>query len=224
MIIRVNGNTMFPSTVNVGTRGSYAIENFVFEFSDEWRGLTKKLVFFPQRGTPVYCVVFEGDEVVVPYAVMKCAGDNTFIVSGYTVEGENIGVKRVSATGIAYVEPAPSDTLNEPDPPTPTEMETLIAKLGAPYIAENGDWYIWDPYTEDFVDSGTPARGPQGETGKGLVLLGVYETLSDLEESVTDPEIGDAYSVGTDVDAMTTYIWNGESWDNHGNIRGVGVE
>jgi len=224
MNIYVSGSGMNPSRVDVGARGSYGTEPLSFQFSPEWNGLSKKLVFYPQRGTPVYCAVFNGDAVIVPYSVMKCAGDNTFIISGYTVEDGHIGVKRITATGIAYVSPAPDDTLNEPEPPDPTELETLIAKLGAPYIADNGDWYIWSAETEDFVDSGTPARGPKGETGKGLVLLGVYSSVEALEEAVTDPDVGDAYSVGTDDESMLVYIWDGEDWQDHGSIRGVGIE
>ena len=34
-----------------------------------------------------------------------------------------------------------------------------------PYIGANGDWYVWDDEEEEFVDSGTPARGAKGDKG-----------------------------------------------------------
>lgn len=35
-----------------------------------------------------------------------------------------------------------------------------------PYIGENGNWYVYDPETEEFVDTGDPSRGPQGIQGE----------------------------------------------------------
>lgn len=35
----------------------------------------------------------------------------------------------------------------------------------APYIGENGNWYVYDNVTGEYVDSGTEARGPKGEDG-----------------------------------------------------------
>jgi len=221
--IHVVHSAVVPSVAQAGVRGSYAAEAMRFDFTPEWNGLTKKLIFFPQRGAPVFCVYEDGDEVVIPYRVMKCAGNNTFILSGYSLtENDQIAKKVITATGILYVSPAPSDTLLEPDIPEATVFEEIVAKLGAPYVGENGDWYEWDPDTRDFVDTGTPARGPQGETGRGLVILGKYVSVEALEEAVTDPEVGDAYDVGTDT--LYTYIWDGENWVSHGDIRGVGIE
>jgi hypothetical protein len=54
------------------------------------------------------------------------------------------------------------------------------------------------------------------------VILGKYVSVEALEEAVTDPEVGDAYDVGTDT--LYTYIWDGENWVSHGDIRGVGIE
>lgn len=34
-----------------------------------------------------------------------------------------------------------------------------------PYIGLNGNWYSWDVTNEEFVDTGIPATGPQGEQG-----------------------------------------------------------
>ena len=45
--------------------------------------------------------------------------------------------------------------------------------------------------------------------------LGVYASLSDLEEAVTEPKEFDAYGVGTGV-PYEIYVWNGKEWISNG--------
>ena len=44
------------------------------------------------------------------------------------------------------------------------EAEAIAQKL--PFIGTNGNWYVWDENTEDFADTGIPARGEKGEPGE----------------------------------------------------------
>ena len=39
------------------------------------------------------------------------------------------------------------------------------AERHAPYIGENGNWWLWDTETQQFADSGLPARGETGAPG-----------------------------------------------------------
>lgn len=221
--IRVIGDRMEPRRIYAGTRGSYITE-VAFTFSGEWDGLTKKLIFYPVRGKPVYINYTYGSEKI-PYEVMRYSGDAIMLMSGYSVEPDgSLGVKIVTASAFVAVDPAESDTQNEPDIPEATEFEKIVAKLGAPYIGENGNWFVWDVYTHEFVDTGLPARGEQGETGRGLTILGKYGSLDDLRASVKDAQPGDAYAVGEKA-PYTIYIWDDVSGDftNHGDLRGVGI-
>ena len=34
-----------------------------------------------------------------------------------------------------------------------------------PYIANNGNWYVWDTESNDYIDTGVSAKGIQGEKG-----------------------------------------------------------
>ncbi|NBI69380.1 hypothetical protein D1646_21980, partial [Pseudoflavonifractor sp. 60] len=63
------------------------------------------------------------------------------------------------------------------------------------------------------------ARGPRGETGKGLDILGYYETQAALEAAVTAPEPGDAYGVGTEA-PFDIFVFDGVSgtWKNNGPL------
>lgn len=36
--------------------------------------------------------------------------------------------------------------------------------VNAPYIGENGNWYLWDPKTDGYIDSGVNAEGTDGYT------------------------------------------------------------
>lgn len=90
-------------------------------------------------------------------------------------EGENDG--RTIYTIITQVQKRPRPSNIQP---TPVQQDAINAAIAAfnviagraelaiehyPYIAENGDWVIWDVNTEEFVDTGVEARGPQGEQG-----------------------------------------------------------
>ena len=101
-------------------------------------------------------------------------------------------------------------------------------------VRHNGSWWLhigtepttaYEPLDEDDVwilfaakgDQGP--KGDKGDTGKGLVISGRYDTLETLQNAVTAPETGDAYSVGTE-SPYATYIWNGAEWVNHGALQG----
>ena len=64
--------------------------------------------------------------------------------------------------------------------------------------------------------------GAKGEQGKGFRILGKYESLEALKETVTQPEAGDAYSVGTSA-PYDIYIYDGvtSDWTNHGKLQGA---
>lgn len=221
--IHVNGNRMEPNRIYAGTRGSY-ITDVSFSFSGEWEGLTKKLIFYPVRGTPVYTVYTYGT-VRIPARVMRNAGISVMLISGYRVtEDGKIGEKIITASASVLVESAESDIRNEPDIPEATVFEDIVAKLGAPYIGESGNWYIWDVDTHEFVDTGLPARGEKGETGRGLTILGKYSSLDELRAAVKDAQPGDAYAVGEKA-PYTIYIWDEVTGDftDHGDMRGVGI-
>lgn len=223
--INVNGDRMEPDVIRAGTRGSYAVTDLRFTFSEEWDGLIRKVVFFPVRGTPEYLVYTHGT-MRIPARVMKYDGDALMVISGYSVRADGkIDRKIITASAGIHVDAVPSDTLYEPDIPDATAFEEIVDKLGAPYIGANGNWFIWDTLTHDFKDTGLPSRGIQGEVGRGLTVIGHFETEAELRASVTNPEYGDAYSVGANP-PYTVYIfdWVTDDWKNHGILKGVGVD
>ena len=64
-------------------------------------------------------------------------------------------------------------------------------------------------------------QGVQGKQGRGLTILGYYDTLAILQSSVLAPNGGDAYGVGT-APPYEIYIWdavNGQ-WKPNGKLSG----
>lgn len=60
-------------------------------------------------------------------------------------------------------------------------------------------------------------RGDKGEQGNGLLILGSYDTVEQLEVAHPTGQVGDSYMVNS-----TIYNWNNETqkWKSAGEIRG----
>ena len=77
--------------------------------------------------------------------------------------------------------------------------------------------------TYDFsVENGERGgQGEKGEQGNGLVIRGIYETLSDLQQAHPTGNVGDIYIVGTGA-VNPAYVWDvdDQAWESIGTIRG----
>lgn len=70
---------------------------------------------------------------------------------------------------------------------------------------------------EEWLES---IKGVIGEPGKGLQILGTYNTLEELAEAVTTPDQGDMYNVGISA-PYTVYMWDAVlGWVSQGKLRG----
>ena len=67
-------------------------------------------------------------------------------------------------------------------------------------------------------------RGPKGDPGTGLDILGQYESLAALQAAVAQPEIGDNYYVGT-ATPYSIYTWTDvggvPQWLDGGQLQGA---
>lgn len=67
----------------------------------------------------------------------------------------------------------------------------------------------------------TGIKGDKGEDGKDFVIKGHYDTIDDLTSAITNPEVGDVYSVGTEIPYdIFIYDGTGDAWLNMGNLKG----
>ena len=65
----------------------------------------------------------------------------------------------------------------------------------------------------------TGPAGPTGDTGAagaGLTIKGSYDTYEELINAHPQGSAGDSYLVNGSL-----YVWNGNAWENVGNIKGV---
>lgn len=73
------------------------------------------------------------------------------------------------------------------------------------------------------IQGETGPQGPRGETGpqgKPFIIMGsAYSTLEELQETVTNAEIGDMYNVGESA-PYTIYRWTGTEWESQGQLEG----
>lgn len=80
-----------------------------------------------------------------------------------------------------------------------------------------------DTYTIYYSDNTTTQYTVyNGSDGRGLEILGYYDTFDALTSAVPSPVPGDAYGVGTEA-PYDIFIWDGANnvWRNNGDLTGV---
>lgn len=60
-------------------------------------------------------------------------------------------------------------------------------------IIQNGTWWLWDKEQNEYVDSGTIAEGPQGETGVGIAKIELSGL--DFDSNATPPVFTKTYTI-----------------------------
>ena len=64
-------------------------------------------------------------------------------------------------------------------------------------------------------------RGPKGDPGTGITILGYFATTDELSAAITNPNVGDCYGVGSE-HPYDIYIYSTEKgWVNNGSLQGV---
>ena len=93
-------------------------------------------------------------------------------------------------------------TENPPEPWEDWVRRLINASEHGPYI-QDGTWWVWDYSREEYVDTETPARGPQGEQG----------IQGETGTSITGTSMNNNYT-------LTVYFSNGTSYTTP-TLRGV---
>ena len=85
-----------------------------------------------------------------------------------------------------------------------------------------------DPFTyEDFTPEQLEAlrgeqglKGDKGDTGNGLTIIDQYNTLAVLRANVKEPNVGDAYAVGTE-SPYNIVVYTASGWKSLGQLQGA---
>ena len=93
MTINVNYYSLSPRRAFAGTKNSFGIERLLFNFSEEWEGLEKTVVFYPREKAPIRLTYRDGG-VELPREVTEEVG-----VVEFSVLGTSDSKQLVSLTG-----------------------------------------------------------------------------------------------------------------------------
>ena len=115
-------------------------------------------------------------------------------------------------------EVGPQGIQGEVGPQGPQGIQGEVGPQG-----EKGDTGPQGPQGEVGPQGPQGLQGPQGEVGpqgKPFIIMGsAYSTLEELQETVTNAEIGDMYNVGVSA-PYTIYRWTGTEWESQGQLEG----
>ena len=179
--VEINENDIRQSGKNGGVCGEGNSTNMEIVFVSGWDEYVKKVVFYDARGeNPVIVLLTDGNRLMdkaeetylikIPSEPLKREGKAEFVV-----DGSIDGARKKSIGGSFEVRYSPdSNVENLPKEVAQTVGEQLqqeaervatMAQNAAPFIGDNGNWYVYDIESRTHIDTGIQSYGKQGEQG-----------------------------------------------------------
>ena len=167
--IKVSGQSVVwenPFTIVSGSCGYLGCE---FSFSDEWEGLDKAIRFYHPAEKKYYGFENVDGVVIIPHKVLK--GRVFYIaVGGYGEDGETFvptSAVKIKLEANGYGEADEDVEEGEGYKSALAELLNLAGECRdaciemryAPYIHENGNWFLYNRDAGGYEDSGICARG-----------------------------------------------------------------
>ena len=84
-MVSVTANGLIPAVIYVGTEGS-AGKTIYFDFSDDWDGYTKEIIFFDNRGNTIITPCVDNQVVPIPAELTMYGGPHKYTVRGFTLD------------------------------------------------------------------------------------------------------------------------------------------
>ena len=118
----------------------------------------------------------------------------------------------------------PQGEVGPQGPQGPQGIQGIQSEVGSQgEVGPQGEKGDTGPQGPQGIQGEVGPQGPQGEVGpqgKPFIIMGsAYSTLEELQETVTNPEIGDMYNVGVST-PYTIYRWTGTEWESQGQLEG----
>ena len=188
--VRINGYECDPGEIEIGTAGSYGVQQIHFAFSSEWEGLARRTTWMTDAGK-IAVLLDESDTMTVPAEATATAGRRWLSVDGVAAGKQMISV-RMGYKVYETVEPGGENSV----PPTDEEMAQALAILEEVKALKTPEITVGKTET---VEAGTPARVENTGTATKAVLdfeiprgeSGVYVGAAEPDETVkvwVDPE------------------------------------
>ena len=121
--VRINGYECDPGEIEIGTAGSYGVQQLHFAFSSEWEGLTRRTTWMTDAGK-IAVLLDESDTMTVPAEATATAGRRWLSVDGVAAGKQMISV-RMGYKVYETVEPGGENSVT----PTDEEMTQALAIL-----------------------------------------------------------------------------------------------
>ncbi len=175
MQIKANYYSIYPTRFIAGTQGSHGVETLDITFSEEWEGMTKKVVFYPSEGDPI-CVIYEDRPIKIPPEATNTRGKTKYAIFGYSDDK-----RLISVCGEFDVLTTLADTDNYVNAPTPDEIEQVYAYMResidvAQSVRDDADSGIFKGEKGDTGEKGE--KGDKGEQGEGVTYgLGINSVV-----------------------------------------------
>lgn len=173
-----------------------------FSFSGEdWDGYSK-WAHFRQGETVFDFALDEANEIKAEKELNLTLGEWEVYVTGLDENDSRI------TTTVFIITVYKSGLIDEPLHPMPASVaEQIDAKASTALLMAQA--------VKEMADAGE-------FDGDSFKVLGFFDTLAELENSITDPEPGDAYGVANG-DSYDNYIWNdrNKTWVNNGPLAGT---
>ena len=188
--VRINGYECDPGEIEIGTAGSYGVQQLHFAFSSEWEGLTRRTTWMTDAGK-IAVLLDESDTMTVPAEATATAGRRWLSVDGVAAGKQMISV-RMGYKVYETVEPGGENSVT----PTDGEMAQALAILEEVKALKTPEITVGKTET---VEAGTPARVENTGTATKAVLdfeiprgeSGVYVGTVEPDETAkvwVDPE------------------------------------
>ena len=258
--VSVTANGIIPAVIYAGTEGS-AGNTITFEFSSDWDGLTKEVIFFDNRGNVIVTPLVNAETIPLPDEITMYGGAHKFTVRGFTLdEGLYIDDElQVTGTIVTTYSAGHNPRLEGRIIPSTLDlflyqaeqaMNQILAQAKASGLFDGADGADGSDGADGTpAGFGTPTAsavslsqdsdptvaitasgddtakifsftfGIPKSVGKNFTILGHYASLSALQAAVPNPEVGDAYSVGSST-PYNVYVYDGvtHAWANYGAI------
>lgn len=208
MKLTVNGSAIRCLERSIVTTGM-AEAPVQITFDSGWDDISGRTAVFRCGDVERQMVLEENGGAVIPAEVLHTPGRTLYI-----------GVYGTAASGATWPAPTPfcdcgavqqgAAVTEEAAGITPTlAQQVLLAAETAQAIAQS---------VRDDADNGA-FDGVDGADGHGLIVMGLYATLAELQSAHPTAAVGDAYAVGTAA-SNVLYVWDGAAWVNLGALAG----
>lgn len=170
-------------------RGSAEYLWLKFTFSEDWADLTKTVYF--QSAEYSEPIILEVDTILVPKYFTQ---QDSFDVSVVGIRGT-----KIVPTSVVKILLKESNTVWEETPPD-TDIpayaqlvnlsEKAVESAKAPYVGENGNWFVYSTESGEWEDTGVTAEGKDGYTPKRGVDYWTPSDISAIKSYIDETILG----------------------------------